>query len=270
MNTIPSRSSGNVLFLILIAAALFAALSYAVTSSSRGGSGDISKEKAAIDAAVDDQCNAAVNGAVQRLNIVTGCSLDQISYEQPNGSNANPKAPSNKSCHVFNSTSGGVAPCGAYTFGDNPCMASLAVGDSCNGVVYAGISGGRRIYASLSDQGNNTWNSGSGPASAAALTPGTSDGLANTNTLVSTVDIGSPYNAALSCRGRGVKWYLPATSELQLLYANRNLIGGFSNNNYWTSSDYNASGVNGISFSDGSITFTSKNNIYNIRCVRRD
>jgi len=61
---------GNALFLILIAVALFAALSYAVTQSGRG-SGDISSEQNVLYASQITDFGAAVKTAITRM-IVSG------------------------------------------------------------------------------------------------------------------------------------------------------------------------------------------------------
>lgn len=59
--------TGNVLFIILIAVALFAALSFAVSQSSRSGNADISKEQMAIGVAALNQYVTAIRTQVMLL-----------------------------------------------------------------------------------------------------------------------------------------------------------------------------------------------------------
>lgn len=68
---------GNVLFLILIAVALFAALSYAVTQSSRGG-GDAKKEDLLIEASLIMQWFAGFKTDFMRFSLNAGISQDEI------------------------------------------------------------------------------------------------------------------------------------------------------------------------------------------------
>ena len=74
--------SGNVLFLILIAVALFAALSYAVTSSTRTSGGQGSDETRLISSAQITQYPASVSTAVVRM-IISGSSVDEIRFNRP-------------------------------------------------------------------------------------------------------------------------------------------------------------------------------------------
>lgn len=103
-------TDGNALFFILIAVALFAALSYAVTKSDRG-SGSITREKIGIDAANIIQYAGALQTAAQRLVIANKCNDTQISFENPNqpGLYINPSSPLDKSCHIFDPAGGNVA-----------------------------------------------------------------------------------------------------------------------------------------------------------------
>ena len=115
-----TTQSGNVLFLILIAVALFAALSYAVTQSTRGGQGNASKETRELVASQMMQYGASMRDTVTRLRVSNGCTVRQISFENTLVTGyANPEAPVNRSCHVFDAAGGGMAyqypPKGAET-----------------------------------------------------------------------------------------------------------------------------------------------------------
>ncbi len=73
-----NSQKGNVLFLILIAVALFAALSYAVTQSTRGGGkSDTSGESAELKASQYLQYGAALKLAVDRM-IISGTAPEDI------------------------------------------------------------------------------------------------------------------------------------------------------------------------------------------------
>ncbi len=266
---IGNGQNGNILFLILIAVVLFASLSYAVTNTSRSGNVDLSKEKAQLSGAVGDSCTASVNGGILLLK-ARSCSETEISYEQPDGTNPNPAAPPNKSCHIFHPAGAGIAPCGGYITGDDPCMSNLAIGESCNNVIYVGISGGNRLYTTKTDSGAIKW----GQAGYDHLgATSTSDGLANTNTILANTGIGAPFEAAAACRSLGPKWYLPATSELNLMYTNRNtgeLSGSFSLAKYWSSREFQNANIFSFDFSNNSIPTHWRTAVLRVRCVRRD
>lgn len=82
MKTFKHYEKGNVLFLILIAVALFAALSYAVTQSSRSGGSDASSETAAVNSASITQYPTGVRTAMLRMSIA-GIPVDNIEFNAP-------------------------------------------------------------------------------------------------------------------------------------------------------------------------------------------
>lgn len=71
---------GNALFLILIAVALFAALSYAITQSGRGGGSGVDKETVVITSGQVVEQPAAVRTAVTRM-IITGVAAASVKFD---------------------------------------------------------------------------------------------------------------------------------------------------------------------------------------------
>lgn len=86
-----NHQNGNVLFLILIAVALFAALSYAVTQSTRGG-GNADDETGLVNASIIFQQGAAIQSAILRAEIMKGVDQVRLTAEalDPAGTVYNP------------------------------------------------------------------------------------------------------------------------------------------------------------------------------------
>lgn len=88
MISAPQNASrrGNALFLILIAVALFAALSYAITQSGRGGGGNVNNEQATLYAAQITQTAALLRQDVMRFMMSSGIADTAITcMDAPNG-----------------------------------------------------------------------------------------------------------------------------------------------------------------------------------------
>jgi len=87
-------------------------------------------------------------------------------------------------------------------------------------------------------------------------------------------DNGRTPNAFVLCNdltyGGHSDWYLPAKDELNVLYGNKGVIGGFGNGVYWSSTENDLDYAWYQSFSDGNQSSTSKVATYAVRCVRKD
>lgn len=77
-----NKESGNVLFLILIAVALFAALSYAVTQSTRSGGGNADKETSLLNSASLTQYPASLRTSIIRM-VLNGTSVQNLEFNAP-------------------------------------------------------------------------------------------------------------------------------------------------------------------------------------------
>ncbi|MEP7165433.1 MAG: DUF1566 domain-containing protein [Ferruginibacter sp.] len=103
---------------------------------------------------------------------------------------------------------------------------------------------------------------------------GTAVGTGNQNTIDIQAGCATAGIAARLCGnlilGNYSDWYLPSKDELNKLYLNRALIGGFTNNSYWSSSEYNFISTQAWyqNFNDGTQNGILKTNLYYLRAIR--
>lgn len=173
--------------------------------------------------------------------------------------------------------------------GGTAALVPLAIGDAAYGgkIFYILVSGDpgydantqHGLIAATSDQSTGIqWNNGSYTTTGATGTSiGT--GLANTNAIIANQGATSTnYAAGLARAYRGggfTDWYLPSNDELDKLYINKDAIGGFSGDYYWSSSALNWGSSEeddgnawGQFFYDGSYSINDKFNTNRVRAVR--
>jgi len=63
-------------------------------------------------------------------------------------------------------------------------------------------------------------------------------------------------------------WFLPSKGELNQMYIKKNFIGGFANDEYWSSSEYDIYTAWTQDFTSGKQERSAKNNPKNVRAVR--
>ena len=68
-------------------------------------------------------------------------------------------------------------------------------------------------------------------------------------------------------KGKG-KWRLPTKEELNLMYKNKDIVGGFTYDYYWSSSEYDASSAWIQYFNNGNQYTSIKYYPTYVRCVR--
>ena len=101
------NQQGSAIIWILIAIAIFAALNFAITSGSRTGTQNISKEQARLAATEILDYARAIKQAVQTLQI-NGCSDTDISFENSVVAGYEHTPPARDECKVFHPAGGGL------------------------------------------------------------------------------------------------------------------------------------------------------------------
>ncbi len=145
--------SGNVLFLILIAVALFAALSYAVTQSTRSGGGDAGRETTLVNAASITQYPASVKTAITRMVVSSSIDPNDLKFDPPSNFAALTTDVLKAQSVFYPTTSTGGGGGASYVYAPANVMESGAAGtwhfNGANEVQNIGLSGGGATEADV-------------------------------------------------------------------------------------------------------------------------
>lgn len=153
------------------------------------------------------------------------------------------------------------------------------IGESYGGgIVFYVYDGGQHgLIAATADQSTSIRWYGGSYTNTCARADGIGAGLKNTSIIIANqgpVD-GATF-AARICNEYSVTvgsvtygdWYLPSKYELNLLYLQRTVVGGFANDYYWSSTEYDSSIAWSQSFGSGAQDYYIKGGPTNVRAVR--
>lgn len=153
------------------------------------------------------------------------------------------------------------------------------VGESYGGgiVFYVYDNGQHGLIATTADQSADIrWYGGSAVVTRAQAN-GINAGLKNTTIIIAnqaSID-GEPFAASICneyyVTDNGVTygdWYLPSRHELELLFAQKNLVGGFFTENYWCSTETNQFFAYQLHFNTGAVTPNQKSLLNRVRAIR--
>jgi hypothetical protein len=146
------------------------------------------------------------------------------------------------------------------------------IGESYGGgiVFYIYDNGQHGLIAATADQSPGIyWYNGSYTITN-AVRDQVNAGRFNTERII--INQGAGSYAAQICanyQGGGYgDWYLPSKYELNLLYIQKAVVGGFASSFYWSSSEYDANDARLQDFGSGNQYYFNKLNTFSVRAVR--
>ncbi len=124
---------------------------------------------------------------------------------------------------------------------DSPDNIVYKIGDTYQGgkICYLDVTGKHGLIASASDLTNmiSWWNGGFVETNSKS----DADGSTNTNAIIAAQGNAGSYAAKLcrDYRGGGFNdWFLPAKDQLNMMYLQKTTLGGFADEIYWSSTEY--------------------------------
>jgi len=189
---------------------------------------------------------------------------------------------------------GSTATVWTVTNAGGDCTGTPTIGTVCaDGTLYAGLSpdGNVKMFTTRCDAGQTwdgvstctgsrsglSWNNGTSNYITTGIS-GNTTGKSNSAALAVLVDAGAAYVAAQYCESLNINgktdWYLPALTELNVLYNNRASLRNFelTGNIYWSSTENDNAYAWFERFSDGMQNYNlgqPKHRGLLVRCVRR-